>query len=134
MSPRYYRYPPKLEVDRVVKLRDGDTDVERERSMTWGNLTASDFGHCLGFKLPVTETQVNGLLLHENCENLRQFGVLKLASLENSTPIMSKKIGRVYDVAFESALEAITNVRLGKLRAGVLLLPLRIVSLTESCC
>jgi hypothetical protein len=100
--------------------------VERQRCMKWGSLTASDFGHCLGFNLPVTDTQVNGLLLHENCEKLREFGVLKLSSLENPTSIVSKKIGRVYDVAFESALEAITNIRQGKCVLGCIV-PVKIL-------
>jgi hypothetical protein len=76
-------------------------------------LTASDFGHCLGFKLSVTETQVNGLLLHENCEKLRQFGVLKLPVDESPTPIVSKRVGYAYDKLFDSALKHMP-IRLGK--------------------
>jgi hypothetical protein len=108
-----YRYPPKLEVERVVTRLRGETDVERERCIKWGNLTASNFGHCLGFKLAVTETQINGLLLHENCEKLRRFGILKLAKHERPTPIAFKKIGPIHDELFKSALKDLP-IRLGK--------------------
>jgi hypothetical protein len=117
MSPLCNRYPPKLEVERVVTRSRGETDVERERCLKWGNLTASDFGHCLGFKLAVAKTQVDGLLLHENCAKLRQFGVLKLAKHENPASIVSNKIGFVHDEQFESAIEDLP-IRLGKYCAG----------------
>ena len=101
------KHPPKL-----LETRRGEDGNELFRVTSWSNVPINEFGRCLGYKILVSDVAVRGMLLHENHDKLKKFAVIKVDSLEQATPIISRKGD--FDSQLEDEISGLQKPRIRK--------------------
>lgn len=114
------KHPPRVYEQTVNSLIWGLSSIrvpDFQRSIRWDGLSDNSLGRCLGYKLYISEDQIRSLLLHEKCNQLREFGVISFGfdALQNPNPIQTTKVHYDSDKKFEAALEKIKNFKLASL-------------------
>ena len=109
------KQPPRVHRDNTTLEGFGS---DYQRTLSWQNISGEVLGLCLGYKLLVSEKQIEDILLHEKYNQLRECGVLgpgfDEGALQNPTEIVSEYIGNEYDKKFGEDLQAMHHFQVGK--------------------